>query len=844
MRKPRRLKARNRTIPFSLLLSAMVLNGATYGFVTTRPRVPTRSSSSLMRPSPFRLFLAPISVDRAAISTTIAATSVLSPQAIVNGILPATTSVAAADAASSLGSDVLLFLVASVVIVPACKLLKIPPVLGFLLVGCAIGPYGMQMFTDDASDLELGDLGILFLLFNEGLSLSPERIKELGRFTGLGVFQLLISIGCIFVGSVWGGPILLKFVQEIGLPLDLKILKPIFENPIQAFCIASAGALSSSAFVLPFLKQKGWEEKPEGTAGLSILLLQDLAVAPLLVVLPILAGSGPQSSAELAILVLKATVGFGAVLVAGSYGLRFVFDFVAAARSTETFVAAALLVAVGMGQVADWLGLSASTGAFAAGVLLAGNRYRAQIQADIKPFEGILLGIFFMTAGAKLDPNLVIQEWPTLFSGIFVFVAVKAAILFTAGPSLGLTKGQSARVAFTLAAGGEFAFVLFQLSEELHVFSTDVSKILAASVIISMSLTPLLGEIGSIAGNIIETRGGEVRANGLTFEEEMGLFDKIDANKSGTIEMEELREILVRMDFPYSSIAKVFESFDTNGDGKIDREEWKFGIEAGLLVEACEVGGKSGEALSRSNAAFTDDAVIICGFGEVGQSIYRMLADLSRVNGFGCSNVVCFDLNPSRVVKGTLNGAPVVFGDGASLELLKAAGIKQPKAAIVTYASDDRRLEATMRLRACLPEGTPIYVYEGKEHIEKDLLEAGATEIINETTETSLRFVSLLGACKTGDEVSQLRQLCMEEFLTGDNSGPRLSQIRSLSEQTLLDLAEEIGCSRSFLDKKYELFQSVAGVNDSVQISELKEFQMRQGSDGPSDGTKLEACLR
>lgn len=298
----------------------------------------------------------------------------------------------------SLGRDIFTFLVASVVVVPLCKSFNITPVLGFLLVGCAIGPYGMQIFSNTEADIQLGDFGILFLLFNEGLSLSPERIKELGRFTGLGVLQLLISIGCLFLGSVLVGPILIRYIQEIGLPLDLKILRPIFENPVSAFVIASAGALSSSAFVLPFLKQKDWEERPEGIAGLSILLLQDLAVAPLLVVLPILAGSGPQSAAELSVLVFKGTVGFGAVLLGGSYLLRYVFDVVAAARSTETFVAAALLVAVGMGQVADVLGLSASTGAFAAGVLLAGNKYRAQIQADIKPFEGILLGIFFMTA--------------------------------------------------------------------------------------------------------------------------------------------------------------------------------------------------------------------------------------------------------------------------------------------------------------------------------------------------------------------------------------------------------------------------------------------------------------
>ena len=124
-----------------------------------------------------------------------------------------------------------------------------------------------------------------------------------------------------------------------------------------------------------------------------------------------------------------------------------------------------------MGQYTDFLGLSATTGAFAAGVLLAGNKYRAQIQADIKPFEGILLGVFFMTAGAQLDPNVVINEWPTLLTGVVGFIIAKAAILFLFGPTLGLTRGQAARVAFTLAGGGEFAFVLFQLAKDAELIT-------------------------------------------------------------------------------------------------------------------------------------------------------------------------------------------------------------------------------------------------------------------------------------------------------------------------------------------------------------------------------------
>jgi Kef-type K+ transport system membrane component KefB/voltage-gated potassium channel Kch len=753
-------------------------------------------------------------------------------------------SLAAADAAQTsdfdaLGHDILVFLVASVVVVPLFKFLGISPVLGFLAVGCAIGPYGLQVFSNSEADLQLGDFGILFLLFNEGLSLSPERIKELGKFTGLGVFQLLLSIGMIFVGTFWGGPVILKYVQEIGIPLDIVLLKPVVDNPVQSFCIASAGALSSSAFVLPVLKQKKWEDRPEGIAGLSILLLQDLAVAPLLVILPLLAGAGPSTSVDLGILVTKATVGFGALLVVGSYLLRFVFDIVAAARSTETFVAAALLVAVGMGQAADSLGLSASTGAFAAGVLLAGNRYRAQIQADIKPFEGILLGIFFITAGANLDPALVVNEWLTLLIGVLAFIVVKAGIIFASGPTLGLTRGQAAKVALTLAGGGEFALVLFQLAQDLGVLPTDLSKLLVASVIISMSLTPLLGNLGAYAGDLIDATTNDVREDGLTATEQAELFDQIDTDRSGSIELEELRDALIKLDFALVSIAEVFTSFDTNGDGIIDREEWRAGIEAGLLADALNV--NSDDALS-TTVNFAEDAIIICGYGEVGKSLYELI---SATGGSGAQRggCVCFENSPSRVTAGVLSGAPVVFGDGAKLELLKAAGVTKPRAVIVTFASDSRRLDATMRLRASLPERTPIYVYEGNSRIGKELLEAGATEVISETTETILRFGALLGVCKTEDEISRLRMLSMEKFGMTDATDGEV-MIHGLSEDVLIDLAEELGTTRRDMSEVWAFFNSIAYDRDTVPISELKAMLMRQAADGPSDEAALDICLQ
>lgn len=721
-----------------------------------------------------------------------------------------------------------------------------------------MGPYGLNFFSNTSADVQLGDFGILFLLFNEGLSLTPERIKELAKFTGLGVFQLLFSIGMIFVGTLWGGPTVVSYTstfltEKLGIPFDDQILGTLFSNPVEAFCIAAAGALSSSAFVLPVLEKKGWKEKPEGVAGLAILLLQDLSVAPLLVLLPLLAGKGGGGGVQgLEILVAKATLGFGSVLIAGSYALRYFFDVVATARSTETFVAAALLAAVGTGRAAEYLGLSDSTGAFAAGVLLAGNRYRAQIQADVRPFEGILLGVFFITAGAGLDPRVVVEEWPLLFGGIFVFVAVKVGIIFSSGPALGLTTGQAARVAFTLAGGGEFALVLFQLAQDLRVLPAELSRLLIASVIISMSLTPLLGDIGSYVGTYLEERSGELRPDGLTVEEETSLFDQIDEDGSGTIELDELRNALVKLDFPYASIAEVFRSFDVDQSGTISREEWGDGIRRGLLSDA--LGADSGEALSGKDVKFCRDAMIICGFGEVGKSLYNLLR-ASNASGASTGGVVCFDLNPARVTSGVLAKAPVVFGDPAQIELLRAAGIKAPRAVVITYATDNRSIEATRRLRTSLPDDTPIYVFEGNSRIERELKEAGATEVVSATTETILRFASLVadGDCEgrtveapieEDSRIQQMRALLEDGIDIAAYAGLDKADASppGLSEEFLTDLAEEIGCTRSDIGEFWLSFRAVAEDRDSVPIEELKEMLMRLAEE-PSDGTKFEVCL-
>lgn len=739
-----------------------------------------------------------------------------------------------ASTLSALGHDILTFLFVTVLVIPVSNLVGVNPTLFFLLIGCILGPYNLHLFSNNEADLQLGDFGILFLLFNEGLGLSPDRIKDLKAFSNLGLIQIMTSMALFFFGTLIGGPFILQTL-ELFYPLDDGLLRPILSSPVQAFCIASAGALSSSAFVLPVLKGKGWEDRKEGIAGLSILLLQDLAVAPLLVLLPVLAGSGPQTFGDFGILIVKAVFGFGGVLIAGRYLLRFVFDTVASARSTETFVAAALLVVIGMGQIADFLGLSASTGAFAAGVLLAGNKFRPQIQADIKPFEGILLGIFFITAGAELDPAVVLKEWPTLLLGIIGFLITKTGVLFASGPALGLSRAESARVAFTLAGGGEFSFVLFKLAQDLGVLPGALDKLLTASVIISMSLTPLLGEVGDFAGNYFDKLDADPDQlnpwDSLTATEAERLFDETDTDKNGTIDLDELGATLVQLRLPLNTIADIFEAFDTNGDNEICKEEWKSGIEKGLLEEALR---NAPEPERNFIVPFAPDATVICGFGGMGSALYEMLEETGGVGG----DIVAFSLDPGRVTAGALSGAPVVFGDGGRTELYKAAGVKAPKAVLITYASRTRRMNVLTRIRQSLPESTLIYCRAENQQEYDELIAAGADDVISESSETVLRFGSLLNVIKGPEEKDRIRKVLLESSKEDEIAIP------GYSEADIFDLAAEVGMKRSDIFKLHGIFVSLGGFNgEDIPISELRDFLIRNSDHEPIDAEALTRCM-
>lgn len=392
----------------------------------------------------------------------------------------------------TIGQDLLTFLAASVVVTTVSNFVGITPILGYLLVGACLGPNGLDFFSNSEAGVELGDFGILFLLFSEGLEVTSERLRKLANFLPLGFAQISLTTG----------------VLTAGLLLSAKFLHyndPLMRitDPVQAVILAIVGALSTSAFIFPVLKERGWEEEESGEAATTILLLQDLLVAPLLVILPYLVSDGPTDFGAIGSLTAIATLGFGSVIAVSSIFLRGLFRLVSQTRSSETFVALCLLVSAGMGEIARTLGLTDTAGAFAAGVLLANTNYRAQIQADILPFKGILLGIFFMDAGSNFDTELVLSNLSTVILGAVSLVAAKGLTLGAATrvpeqfePNR-LPTVDAIRVAVLLSGGGEFAFVVLALAQKLDVLPDSLIGLLTAIVLVTMGITPLLGDLAA-----------------------------------------------------------------------------------------------------------------------------------------------------------------------------------------------------------------------------------------------------------------------------------------------------------------------------------------------------------
>ncbi|KAE8008246.1 hypothetical protein FH972_004776 [Carpinus fangiana] len=412
----------------------------------------------------------------------------------------------AIDVINDLGLDTLTFLAVTVLVVPAFKIIRASPILGFFFGGIILNQFGLFRNLTDVK--VLSEWGILFLLFEMGLELSFARLKALAKFAfGMGLTQVVLSTLAFTAfelppnGAI--GTKILEFLFH-SRP-DLVNIRSVDE----AVVIGAALSLSSSAFVLQLLAEKGELPTRFGSATLGILLLQDIAVVPLLVILPVLESQNLVEESIWPMLAqesLKALGGLGLLSLAGKYLLRRVFEVVAEARSSEAFVALCLLTVAGTSLLTQELGFSDTLGAFLAGALLAETNFRTQIEADIRPFRGLLLGLFFVTTGATIDLQLLFREWPNVLSLLAGLIAIKTLIITAIGPRVGLTIQESVRIGLLLSQGGEFGFVVFSLANRLGVLPLELNKLLIIVVVLSMALTPFLNEAGKRAAAFIERK--------------------------------------------------------------------------------------------------------------------------------------------------------------------------------------------------------------------------------------------------------------------------------------------------------------------------------------------------
>ncbi|GMQ01314.1 hypothetical protein CsSME_00047989 [Camellia sinensis var. sinensis] len=425
----------------------------------------------------------------------------------------------AVDVINDLGLDILTLLAVTVMVVPAFKIIKTSPILGFFFAGVVLNQFGLIRNLTDVKILS--EWGILFLLFEMGLELSLARLKALAKFAfGMGLTQVVLSTLAFTAFELPpNGAIGTKILQFLfNSRPDLVNIRSVDE----AIVIGAALSLSSSAFVLQLLAEKGELPTRFGSATLGILLLQDIAVVPLLVILPVLESQNLGEESIWPMLAqesLKALGGLGLLSLGGKYLLRRIFEVVAEARSSEAFVALCLLTVAGTSLLTQKLGFSDTLGAFLAGALLAETNFRTQIEADIRPFRGLFLGLFFVTTGTSIDTQLLFREWPNVLSLLGGLIVIKTLIITAIGPRVGLTMQESVRIGLLLSQGGEFGFVVFSLANGLGVLPLELNKLLIIVVVLSMALTPLLNEVGRKASDFIgENFEGDKIADTVNFD--------------------------------------------------------------------------------------------------------------------------------------------------------------------------------------------------------------------------------------------------------------------------------------------------------------------------------------
>lgn len=376
--------------------------------------------------------------------------------------------------------NVFLFLAAASIMVPIASRFKLGSVIGYLVVGILIGPFGFKLIGNAQQIMSFAEFGVIMMLFLIGLELEPIMLWKLRRLiVGLGGLQVLLT-----TTALTGIGILLGYSWQASLAVGMSL------------------TLSSTALVLQMLQEKNLLKTAEGETSFAILLFQDIAVIPILIIMPLLAQKGivitnPDESSFIAHLpkwqhALLVTGVIGAVIFIGHYLSRHLFLIIAKTNLREVFTAFSLSLVVGITLLMESIGVSPALGAFIAGVVLANSQYKHAVEADIQPFKGLLLGLFFISVGMGMNFTVFSQQMTLIIAAVLGLMACKALILFILGRSLILTTLQTIGLAIALSQGGEFAFVLFQYASASEVITSEAREFFTLVVALSMLATPFM----------------------------------------------------------------------------------------------------------------------------------------------------------------------------------------------------------------------------------------------------------------------------------------------------------------------------------------------------------------
>jgi CPA2 family monovalent cation:H+ antiporter-2 len=527
---------------------------------------------------------------------------------------------------------VLILLASAVLVVVVFRTLHLPPLPGYLIVGVAIGPHALGWADDAPATRQLAEFGVVFLMFTLGLEFSLPRLAQMrGLVFGLGGSQVLLTIAAL-------APLAFAF----GAPWPAAIV------------LAGALAMSSTAIVIRMLADRLETETPHGRETIGVLLFQDLAVVPLLILIPALAVSGETLARDLGFAAIKAAVVLAVVLVVGQRLMRPWFTIVARRRSHELFIINVLFITLGLAYLTEIAGLSLALGAFVAGMLISETQYRHQVEEDIKPFREVLLGLFFISVGMQLDLRVVAGQFALVIAAFAVPVLLKFALIAGLSRLRGATPGTALRSGLALAQAGEFGLVLIGRGLDVGVVDPAMAQAVVAGMLLSMLAAPFLIENS----------------------------DRIVLRMSGS--------------------------------------EWML---RSLQLHQVAVRGLA-----------TERHVLLCGYGRTGQNLARFL----EREGVG---YVALDLDPERVREAATAGDNVVFGDSARRETLVAAGIKRAAVLVVTYNDIGSALKVLHHAHDLNP-GLPVIVRTRDDTGLERLEQAGATEVVPDTFESSLMLAS------------------------------------------------------------------------------------------------------